>query len=797
MTQFKLAEDIMELVLGEMAAMMDMHHRASQFQQVPAEPCPVPPSQGPTRPPKAPTWAISLSPAGSSGSSDDAAEIFPWSHELRQALRYRLQNHHYSEEELLAPAEAAVQYPGPQVPSRKRKIWDELESLEVKSLPGQLEGTTTMQPLQDSVRPLSASHGAALHHTGEIIRPPPTPRSAARARAARRDLEQGATGRMSSWHDIDDNLAADLDGSLSGLGEDLSTASYNMSEALLALPSLTVFKQEAPSPTSHNDTSAVQQTSPNTDMEGRGRDGSPTTLHHLLHHVHHGAHHHSGGEQHSGYHSPPGEARGGGQLPGDDHGNGCGSNNGHHINGDGSGTHDAGGLDRYHRLDKLNETAGNEDYRFQYVLAAATSIATKINEETLTYLNQGQSYEIKLKKLGDLSAYRGKILKSVIRICFHERRLQFMEREKLAAWRLSRPGDRIVEVDIPLSYGVWDVVQDQAHLNAIEFLWDPTKEVGVYIKKHGGEKGVPFRIQVETYSTGEGNARRLHAAVCQIKVFKLKGADRKHKQDREKILKRPLPEQEKYQPSYDCTVLTDIPADTTVIFPVNTSTTCLNGSSSVYTPTENQRGGGTPTSFTKEENSPCGGGGPSGALPSQGAQQPGPSSADFLDDIPAYMEPLPSEATVSQTAQWLQTQRFNHFMHTFSSFCGADILRLSRDDLIRICGLADGIRLFNALHSKAIAPRLTLYLCLEGRPVFHALYLTSLQCSEMINQLAHLVGVAPHAVADVYLQGPAGIHVLLTDQVVCNLKDESMFSVEILQDASGEQYRLLLKGTSP
>lgn len=49
--------------------------------------------------------------------------------------------------------------------------------------------------------------------------------------------------------------------------------------------------------------------------------------------------------------------------------------------------------------------------RFQYVLAAATSIATKNNEETITYLNQGQSYEIKLKKLGDLTAYRGKILK--------------------------------------------------------------------------------------------------------------------------------------------------------------------------------------------------------------------------------------------------------------------------------------------------------------------------------------------------------------------------------------------------
>lgn len=57
-----------------------------------------------------------------------------------------------------------------------------------------------------------------------------------------------------------------------------------------------------------------------------------------------------------------------------------------------------------------------------------------------------------------------------------------MEREKLAAWRQSRPGDRIVEVDIPLSYGVWEVVQDQAQLNAIDFQWDPTKEVGIYIK---------------------------------------------------------------------------------------------------------------------------------------------------------------------------------------------------------------------------------------------------------------------------------------------------------------------------
>ena len=39
-----------------------------------------------------------------------------------------------------------------------------------------------------------------------------------------------SASRMNSWQveDIADNLAADLDGSLSGLGVDLSTTPYNM-----------------------------------------------------------------------------------------------------------------------------------------------------------------------------------------------------------------------------------------------------------------------------------------------------------------------------------------------------------------------------------------------------------------------------------------------------------------------------------------------------------------------------------------------------------------------------------------
>ena len=39
-------------------------------------------------------------------------------------------------------------------------------------------------------------------------------------------------------------------------------------------------------------------------------------------------------------------------------------------------------------------------------------------------------------------------MQSVIRVVFHERRLQYMEREQLAIWRQTRPGERIVDIGL-------------------------------------------------------------------------------------------------------------------------------------------------------------------------------------------------------------------------------------------------------------------------------------------------------------------------------------------------------------
>ena len=48
------------------------------------------------------------------------------------------------------------------------------------------------------------------------------------------------------------------------------------------------------------------------------------------------------------------------------------------------------------------------------------------------------------------------------------------------------------------------------------------------------------------------------------------------------------------------------------------------------------------------------------------------------------------------------------------TFAGNDLLTLTREELIQICGLSDGIRLNNALQVKTVRPRLTLYVNIQS-----------------------------------------------------------------------------------
>ncbi|XP_053120638.1 transcription factor CP2-like protein 1 [Hemicordylus capensis] len=427
---------------------------------------------------------------------------------------------------------------------------------------------------------------------------------------------------------------------------------------------------------------------------------------------------------------------------------------------------------------------------FQYVLCAVTSPAVKQHEETLTYLNQGQSYEIRMlcnPKMGEFVEGR-KLLKSVVRVIFHDRRLQYTEHQQLEGWRWNRPGDRILDIDIPMSVGILEPHIHPTLLNTVEFIWDPTKRTSVFVqvhcisteftlRKNGGEKGVPFRIQVDTFRPNEKDeyVEHLHSASCLIKVFKPKGADRKQKTDREKIEKQSLQEREKYQPSYDSTMLAECAP-----WP--------EASSSVHSPPATP-GLVSPHSFKFQ-------------TPERVCSSP----SYALDSSSESMaETLSPSASILETQQWLHKNRFSNYARIFTSYTGADLLKLSRSDLVQICGTADGIRLSNALKARCVRPRLTLYVSREletsgkdspphpASAIYHEVYLEELTTTELTNKLVELLSLPANQIQQLSRQGPTGIHILVSDQMVRNLPDESCFVAAVTKVQNAEGYHLVLK----
>ncbi|XP_060948753.1 upstream-binding protein 1 isoform X1 [Limanda limanda] len=478
---------------------------------------------------------------------------------------------------------------------------------------------------------------------------------------------------------------------------------------------------------------------------------------------------------------------------------------------------------------------------FQYVMCTATSPAIKLHDETLTYLNQGQSYEVRLldnRKAEELPELNNKMVKSTVRVVFHDRRLQYTEHQQLEGWKWNRPGDRLLDIDIPMSVGIVEPKTHPSQLNAAEFLWDMNKRTSVFVqvhcisteftpRKHGGEKGVPFRIQIDTFALGDNGeyTEHLHSASCQIKVFKPKGADRKQKTDREKMEKRTAQEKEKYQPSYDTTILSE-----TRLEPIieDAGDHELKKSSKRTLPADcgdslAKRGSCSPWPdnayvSTNQAATPSFTSTPLSTYSTSSVPDSDSSSPNHQADPTSLgnLEQLSPTASIQDAQKWLLKNRFNSYTRLFSHFSGSDLLKLTRDDLVQICGPADGIRLYNALKSRSVCPRLTVYVCQESPQespllerhgsnengehsissnlrVYHALYLEDLTAAELIRKMACVCSLPLGTINQVYRQGPTGIHILLSDQMVYNLPDESSFLISTVKDELGEGLHLILK----
>ncbi|KAJ8334820.1 hypothetical protein SKAU_G00404590 [Synaphobranchus kaupii] len=183
----------------------------------------------------------------------------------------------------------------------------------------------------------------------------------------------------------------------------------------------------------------------------------------------------------------------------------------------------------------------------------------------------------------------------------------------------------------------------------------------------------------------------------------------------------------------------------------------------------------------------------------------------------AAVEHLAPSASLQEVQQWLHRNRFSSYNRLFAQFSGSDLLKLTREDLVQICGPADGIRLFNALKSRSVRPRLTVYVCQEAPQaksaalleahcdsengefnssaifVYHALYLEEMTASELTRKIASVFNLSLSQISQVYRQGPTGIHIILSDQMVYNLQDESCFLVSTLKADTGDGYHVILK----
>lgn len=87
-----------------------------------------------------------------------------------------------------------------------------------------------------------------------------------------------------------------------------------------------------------------------------------------------------------------------------------------------------------------------------------------------------------------------------------------------------------------------------------------------------------------------------------------------------------------------------------------------------------------------------------------------------------------------------------------------------------------------------MAPCLTVYLCLGQDTVYRALYLDNFSSDEMMHKIATLLGVRGEHVQEIFLQGPGGIHIHISDDVVRNFKDESLFTIEIMEGKLCTEY---------
>lgn len=94
------------------------------------------------------------------------------------------------------------------------------------------------------------------------------------------------------------------------------------------------------------------------------------------------------------------------------------------------------------------------------------------------------------------------------------------------------------------------------------------------------------------------------------------------------------------------------------------------------------------------------------------------------------------------------------------------------------------IILFQCFHFRyrPIVSKLTMYISTENNSnIYHPIYLKSLTCQELINKVAPLIGLNASEVHSGFLLGPYNSQIIITDDLVRNVKEETLFLAEVFK----------------
>jgi len=498
-----------------------------------------------------------------------------------------------------------------------------------------------------------------------------------------------------------------------------------------------------------------------------------------------------------------------------------------------------------------------------FILVAATSPSTKVSEESLTYLNQGQSYGIRMRRRPEEFQRAGlninTPLRIQLRVIFHERRLQNIEDEQLKTWSESRPCERFLEVVTELSEHISNVTPIPGEINCSEFSWSFKKNdtaIAFVVlncisteftqRRHGGERGAPFRIQADVFKEGDvlTALNCFQAASCQVRVFKPRGADRKQRTDRDKKAKKSENphDQSLFANEYDRTRLqpcdpweprqqskyalldnevAEARAMIEQIKPefdfaqapnVSSSSSRSSYPSPSYSPglvsvvsqqQQQQQNPGQQQQTQQQQSVP-----PAPPMPGSSALALYPQS-----NTDPFNGQLSELSSVSFVQQWLRRKSFHNFQSKFANFSGQDMLFMKREDYIQIgseqphkASMAECIRLYNAVENAKQSEQsnnLVLYCHLPGEQVadcYYPVFLRERTVIALKHELAQKLRLDPGAIGPILnsrktTRTPgAMINVMVTDDMVNSFKTESSYKV-MVKHTNSDKVQLTIQQT--